>query len=337
MSETKFTEASALFSDKKYFDAVRVYASVAAADGASDEDRARALGNISACYALAKDFDKALESGEGALELQPANAKFMGRVATAYEGLRHYEEAAEFFERALRSEPASAVYADGLARVQALVQSRRGVASAGTRDGYYYGKSLQKGKEAMAAANYLEAARHFQKAIDLFPAERTGGVEGRRELAILHANRSAASFRAGAIEESADDALVATEIDPTYARGFFRLGCAKHRLRKHGDSHDALAACLRLEPGHAEAAALLAEVEPMAAQERMTAPQRAAQEAGKVAEVRERQAEERAEASARAAPAGRHAHASSYVYCSYCNESGHTRAECPMRRKRPRY
>jgi tetratricopeptide (TPR) repeat protein len=332
MSEESFAAAAALFSAGKYHEAVSAYAAIEAAPSTSRDDRARAINNISACYAAVKDYEKSLSMALEVIALQPTNAKALGRAATAQEGLKHYEEAAQFFARAAAIDARNSAYTAGAQRCTALVQARRGVATAESKDAYYYKKSIEKGTEAMKAANFVEAIRHFGKALDLIPAAAAS-----REKAVLLSNRSAALLRAGRIEESADDALEATKTDHTYARAFFRLGAAKEKLKKIGEAYDALSTCVQLDPDHTEATQLLAEVTPAALEERKSAEERARDHAHRVADIAEKMTTEQAVKAAAALPRVAVARGASYSYCSFCNETGHTRGECPLlRRKRSR-
>ncbi|KPI89985.1 hypothetical protein ABL78_0845 [Leptomonas seymouri] len=332
MSEDDFAKASALFAARKYHEAISAYTAIGAATSTSLSNKARALNNISACYAALEDYGKALSMALEVIALQPDNAKALGRAGTAQEGLKHYEEAAQYFSRAASLDPAHLHYSAGVQRCLALVQARRGVATAESKDAYYYKKSVEKGTESMKASNFLEAIRHFGKALDLFPA-----TAAPCERATLLSNRSAALYRAGRTEESADDALDATKADATYARAFFRLGTAKAKLKKIGEAYDALTTCIQLDPDHSEARQLLAEVTPAALEARKTAEERARDHAHRVADISAKINEEQAVKSAATLPRVAVARGSSYAYCNFCNETGHTRAECPLRRrKRPR-
>ncbi|AYU79556.1 Tetratricopeptide repeat/TPR repeat [Leishmania donovani] len=329
--EAEFKRAGALFSAGKYHEAISVYSVIEALDGATAEVRARALNNISACYAALKNYEMSSKVAREVISLQPGNAKAHGRVAAAEEGLKRYSEASFYYSVASRLDANNSTYVDGAQRCHALVQAGRGVASAEAKDAYYYEKSLERAMEAMQKTSYLEAIRHFGKALDLFPSTGTS-----REKATLLSNRSAAYFRAERIEESADDALEAIKADDTYARGFYRLGAAKAKLKKVGDAYDALTKCVKLDPKHVDAARLLAEVLPAALESRKTAEERARDHTRQVAHMTERLSEMQAAASSNAVPHAT-AHGSAYSYCNFCNETGHSRSECPLlRRKRSR-
>ncbi|KAG5477086.1 hypothetical protein LSCM1_05427 [Leishmania martiniquensis] len=329
--EADFKRAGELFYEGKYHEAISAYAAIDAVDGATVEVRARALSNISACYAALENYEMSSKVAREAIGLQPNNAKAQGRVAAAEEGLRRYSEAAFYYSVASRLDANNPTYAQGAKRCHALLQAGRGVASAEEKDAYYYKKSLELATKAMQEANYLEAIRQFGKALDLFPATGTS-----REKAALLSNRSAAYFRAERIEESADDALEAIKTDDTYARGFFRLGAAKAKLKKADDAYEALSMCVKLDPRHKDAARLLAEVLPAALESRKTAEERARDHTRQVTHITEMMGAMQAAASSSVTPRAT-AHGSAYSYCNFCNETGHSRSECPLlRRKRSR-
>ncbi|CCW71005.1 unnamed protein product [Phytomonas sp. Hart1] len=331
MSDEEFSEAALLFNAKNYHGAVQHYERIASCVDITPETKARALSNISACYASIKDFEKALESSVEAMKLQCFNAKILGRVATAYEGMKYYKEAIKYFEKANELDSSKGTYVESISRVRTLMQSTCGLSSEETKSQYYYAKSLERGKEAMQAANYVEAIRHFGKALDRLPL-----LSSPREKAILLSNRSAAFAHAQRMEESEDDAVHATEVDPTYARGFFRLAFTRKEMKKYYDAYEALKKCLHLDPDHSAGKELMGVVQAYVAKQQQRTEERAASEARRVEEINEKRHEERFKTGSVAAPA-RHAHANSYVYCNYCNESGHTRGECPLKlRKRGR-
>ncbi|CAM39166.1 conserved hypothetical protein [Leishmania braziliensis MHOM/BR/75/M2904] len=329
--EVAFKRAGALFIEGKYPEAISAYTAIETVNEATVEVRARALNNISACYAALKNYEMSSKVAREVIVLQPNNAKAHGRIAAAEEGLKRYDEAAFYYSAASRLEANNPVYVAGAQRCHALVQASRGVASAEAKDAYYYKKSLERAMKAMQEANYLEAIRHFGKALDLFPTTGTS-----REKAALLCNRSAAYFRAERIEESADDALEAIKADDKYARGFYRLGAAKTKLKKVGDAYDALTTCLKLDPNNADAGKLLAEVLPAALESRKTAEERARDHTRQVTHIAEQLNAMQATASANTAPQAT-AHGSAYSYCNFCNETGHSRSECSLlRRKRSR-
>ncbi|EPY19169.1 hypothetical protein STCU_09588 [Strigomonas culicis] len=181
----------------------------------------------------------------------------------------------------------------------------------------------------MQDGQYAEAARQFSKALSLAPATCTA-----RDRAVLLCNLSAARFRSADAAASADDAREAIARDATYARAHYRLAVAEHKLKHFEVAEEALRTCLAMDATHVEAAALLREVAPLVKELRKTAEERTAEKARHAAEVREQQLDQ--DCAKAFASAFGPAHANTFVYCNYCNESGHTRATCPMLRKRPR-
>ncbi|KAG8347960.1 hypothetical protein TRVL_01201 [Trypanosoma vivax] len=345
--EDSFAKAAALVKCGSHFDAIAIYSSLAEDSRSTSDDKVRAYCNLSGCYATREQFADALTAAKKALQLDESNSKAHGRVAAAYHGLKHYEEAAEHYARAYELNPGVALYDEQRRVVLELIRSGKGIASERTRDAYYYRKGMELGKEAMAKGEYLSAVRHFTRAIDLHSicaesgSSNSGGdgsVSASSDLAVLLCNRSAARARLGHWTDSLEDAENATKVHPTYARAFFRAGYAYHQLKRPVEAHAALQKCLEHDSMHAEAKALFSEVEQLVAELKKTKEEKQREDEERVREIREQQSAERAMDSAQATATGRgRAHATSYVLCTYCNDSGHTRAECPLlRRKRPR-
>lgn len=327
--EALFAEAQQLFAAKKFYDAVGKYAALIDDDRATTADKVRGFNNISACYASTGDFSKALDAAKQAHELDRTSVRACTRCGTACEGLQYYEEAKAYYQKALDLDSADATAAQGLRRTSDLLAAGKGQPTPEARNAFYFKKSVEGAKAAMQTGTYTEAARLFSKAIDLLPPDADA-----HQAAVLHANRSAAHFHLSNMEESAADARASVERAPGYARGHYRLACALHALQQHSEAYDALQRCLDLDAAHADAAKLMEEVAPVALQQRMSAANRRRETEQRVQELREKQNEEAATATA--LPATR-AYASNYVYCRYCNESGHTVEDCPLRRrKRPR-
>lgn len=78
-------------------------------------------------------------------------------------------------------------------------------------------KSRAKG--SITSKNYPEAVQLYGKAIELFPQD-----------AIIHANRSMCYLSMNNADSALSDAKEATKLDPTYAKGFYRLGMAQLKL-----------------------------------------------------------------------------------------------------------
>lgn len=101
-----------------------------------------------------------------------------------------------------------------------------------------------KGNEAMKAQKY-------QKAVDLY----TEAIKIDLSNSIYRSNRSAALFSMGMVEEAHGDALVTTQLDPNYAKGWARLGLTE---LKRGNGKRARAAYQRaIEIAGRESTALM--------------------------------------------------------------------------------
>ncbi|KEG13252.1 stress-inducible protein STI1 [Trypanosoma grayi] len=342
MLEEDFTKAAAFVRNGNHIDAIGAYSKIATDPRATTAQKVRAYSNVSACHAARDQFADALDAAKKALQLDENNSKVHGRVATAYHGLKHYEEAARHYERAHALDPTSSLYCEQRQAVLDLIRSRKGVATQETKDAYYYRKGIEQGKESMGKGEYLSAVRYFSKAIELHTRcagnEENGSGSKSVDYAVLLCNRSAAYSRAGRYAESLEDAMKATEVHPTYARAFFRIAHAQHQLKHPREAYAALCRCLELDHAHAEAKTLMLEVEQIVAELQKTSEEKQRDREEQVREIREMQNAERVTDNAPVSGGFRgRAHATSYMHCSYCNEAGHARAECPLlRRKRSR-
>ncbi|ESS63787.1 stress-inducible protein STI1 [Trypanosoma cruzi Dm28c] len=348
--EEDFTMATTLVREGSHNDAVGVYAKIVEDARATTPQKVRAYSNMSACLAARDQYAGALDAAKKALQLDENNSKVHGRMATAYHGLKHYEEAAQHYHRAHALDPTNALYVEQHQVVLELIRNGKGIATQETKDAYYYRKGIEQGKEAMGKGEYLSAVRHFSKAIELHARCSTGSDERNKdnstdvsssksaELAVLFCNRSAAYSRAGRHLESLEDGMKATEVNPMYARAFFRIAHAQHHLKHPHEAYTALRRCLELNPNHDEARSLMTDVEQLVMDLRKTADEKQREREEEIQKIREMQSTERVTDSANV-PVGHRsrAHATSYMHCGYCNEAGHTRAECPLlRRKRSR-
>lgn len=181
-----------------------------------------------------------------------------------------------------------------------------GVPSDDERNAYNLTRALERGKEAMTRAEFLEAARHFGRAIEL--------CGEKKERAILWANRSVALLKGGKPKESLADAKLSIKEDPNYARGFWR--CAAALISMGCNARNEAEAVLKIDPEHAEAKEYL---------QRLAEPEVSTEKV------------QRETRNATAYVNAGTAHATMYAYCTYCNNYGHRRGDCPaMVRKRTR-
>lgn len=355
--DQQFAVVNALFSQQRFAEAAAAYAALATQSDATASVKARAWNNISACYASMGDYKASRESALEAIVQNPTLAKAYSRVAVSYEGEKDYTASGFYHTMAGRlthtQDSSDTPHGSSATRTRNAVPSSAAASthvptkglpvppppappasatSKATRDAFYYAKSLERGTTAMQRGEFLEAVRQFGKALDLFPAAGTP-----RERAVLRANRSAAYFRVGRYPESVDDAQLAVEADSCYARGYFRLACARQRTQHVEAAFEALEACLLLEPEHEEGKKLMAEVRPLVEELRKSAVEKNLETARAVQEAWDQQQSAAAtSATARVIGGMGPARASNYIYCSFCNEHGHNRSECPLRLKRSR-
>lgn len=85
-----------------------------------------------------------------------------------------------------------------------------------------------KGNEALKAQKY-------QKAVDLY----TEAIKIDLSNSIYRSNRSAALLSMGKVDEAHEDALVTTQLDPNYAKGWARLGLTELKLGNGKRAHAA--------------------------------------------------------------------------------------------------
>ena len=284
---------------------------------------ARALGNRSACRAKLGKFDEALADATEACTLDTSNAKLRARMGAALEGLRRYEESAEAYEIAAKLDPANASYAEAIVSLKQKIASGTGIASKKSRDAYYFEQSIGLAKAAMQKEQFHEALRHYDKAVNLCPNVK--------ELAILYSNRSVAHFKLGSFEKAESDAQSSIDCDPTYARAHLRLAMSCERLHKLDDALVQVDECLRIDNTNSQAASLREVVVAALERRNQSAAEQEAAQAAKVKTIENTRDLER-----QAVRANAPVHASSYLHCNFCNEYGHSRADCPLRRKRSR-
>lgn len=82
-----------------------------------------------------------------------------------------------------------------------------------------------QGNEEFKAGNYANAVEQYTKAIELDPSNKT-----------LFSNRSAAYLHLENYTEAMTDAQRCTLIDPSFAKGYFRLGCAYEKLDSNSEA-----------------------------------------------------------------------------------------------------
>eukprot|EP00978_Attheya_sp_CCMP212_P039951 scaffold212897_cov37-Attheya_sp.AAC.1 len=86
----------------------------------------------------------------------------------------------------------------------------------------------ERAKGAMKAKAFPDAERLYQKAIQV--------SSGKKEKAILESNVSLAHFQMLNYDTSLNHARTATELDPTYLKGHWRMGQALMQLKRYADA-----------------------------------------------------------------------------------------------------
>jgi tetratricopeptide (TPR) repeat protein len=82
-----------------------------------------------------------------------------------------------------------------------------------------------QGNEEFKAGNFANAVEQYSKAIEVDPGNKT-----------LFSNRSAAYLQLENYTEAVNDAQRCTVLDPSFAKGYFRLGCAFEKLNQKNDA-----------------------------------------------------------------------------------------------------
>ena len=107
----------------------------------------------------------------------------------------------------------------------------------------------RRGRAAVASKAYPDAKALYSKAIEIFPENSSSSSSSSRDKAILYSNRSLCEFQMNQSQNARDDAEMATVLDPTYVKGFWRLGSA-HAIRPNETAQalKAYQSALALEP-----------------------------------------------------------------------------------------
>ena len=100
-----------------------------------------------------------------------------------------------------------------------------------------------RGARCYAAKDYANAVTYFTEAI-----ERADSSD--MDLHLYHSNRCAAYQQLGRWREALEDAEATTQISPTWAKGWSRLGaCLERDQRRRGEAAAAYARAAELDPG----------------------------------------------------------------------------------------
>ena len=106
-----------------------------------------------------------------------------------------------------------------------------------------------RAKNSIKYGNFPESIQLYTKAIELLPTN-----------AILYANRSMCHCTMGSTESAVKDAEKATELDPSYPKGFYRLGSAYFQAGNYAEAKVSLQKGLSLIPDDKDMTAKLKAV-----------------------------------------------------------------------------
>ena len=112
-------------------------------------------------------------------------------------------------------------------------------------------EAIAAGKAAFARGHYVEAEEQFTSAL----------MDCRENRHELLCNRAACCFKLGRFADAAADAASATDFEPHYVKGHYRLACAQQGLGKIDHALSACRTALSLEPESAQLLCLLADLE----------------------------------------------------------------------------
>lgn len=107
-----------------------------------------------------------------------------------------------------------------------------------------------RAKNSIKYGNFPEAIQLYTKAIELLPSN-----------SILHANRSMCHLTMGTGADAVKDAEKAVELDPSYAKAYYRLGAAQFHTQAFDEAIASLKKGLTLVPDDKDMAAKLKAVE----------------------------------------------------------------------------
>ena len=128
------------------------------------------------------------------------------------------------------------------------------------------------GNEAFKGGDYQQAAVAYTEALALISsAPRDGGEEvsiPSAEIAAIHCNRAACFLKLGRYAQAHDDARIATELQPMYAKAHFRLALALQAEEDFASACSSFNKTLQLEPRNKEAQAGLRMAEVQAERQR---------------------------------------------------------------------
>lgn len=106
----------------------------------------------------------------------------------------------------------------------------------------------RRGRASVTTQRYPDARDLYGKAIEVMTSiDDDSSPTSKRDISILHSNRALCFLQMNKASESYDDATSATCFDPTYVKGFWRLGQACMALGKTQEAIDSYKAAIALD------------------------------------------------------------------------------------------
>lgn len=105
----------------------------------------------------------------------------------------------------------------------------------------------RRGRLSVTSQRYPDAKDLYGKAIEVLSSIEQESPSQKNDLAILHSNRSLCCLQMNQAQECYDDATSATCYDPTYVKGYWRLGQACMALKKTQEAIHAYKSALKLD------------------------------------------------------------------------------------------
>ncbi|KAI9032166.1 hypothetical protein DFJ74DRAFT_653493 [Hyaloraphidium curvatum] len=114
----------------------------------------------------------------------------------------------------------------------------------------------KQGNAALAAEDFVGAIDAYTKAIECFPEPRAD-----KRLAVLHSNLALAHQRFHNLGSAVLSASKAIELDPSYAKAYYRRGTVQKMLGKPREAYADFRTLLALEPHNREVLSLMKDLE----------------------------------------------------------------------------